>query len=44
VVNIKDVDHAAVLVDPVDDAIGAAPGPVTASKRPKQRVYLPGED
>jgi hypothetical protein len=26
VVNIKDVHNAAVLIDPVDDAIGAAPG------------------
>jgi len=33
VVYIEDVDHAAVLVDSVDDAIGTAPGTVTASKR-----------
>ena len=29
VVNVEDVDTAAVLVDPVDDAIGAAQGAVT---------------
>jgi hypothetical protein len=37
VVDIKDVDHVAALIDPVDDAIGAAPGTVTASKWPEQR-------
>src|SRR5215467_11326522 len=36
VVYIEDVDHVAVLVDPVDDAIGAAPGSVAASERPEQ--------
>lgn len=35
VVNIEDVDDAAVLVDPVDDAIGAALRAVATSKRPK---------
>jgi hypothetical protein len=34
VINIEDVDNAAVLVDPVDDAVGAAPGAVTARERP----------
>jgi hypothetical protein len=41
VVNIEDVDNAAVLIDPADDAIGAAPGAVTASKRPEQRLADP---
>jgi hypothetical protein len=41
VVNIEDVDNAAVLIDPVDDAIGAAPGTVTASERPEQRLADP---
>jgi hypothetical protein len=27
VVNIEDVDDAAVLIDPVNDAIGTAPAP-----------------
>jgi hypothetical protein len=31
VVDVEDMDNAAVLVEPVDDAIGAAPGAVTAS-------------
>jgi hypothetical protein len=31
-------DNAAVLGDPVDDAIGAVPGAVTASERPGQRL------
>jgi hypothetical protein len=35
VVNIEDMDNAAVLIDPVDDAIGAAPSALTASKRPE---------
>ena len=34
VVNVEHVNNAAVLVDPVDDAIGAAAGAVTASERP----------
>jgi hypothetical protein len=37
VVNIEDVDNATVFVDPVDDAISAASGAVTAGKRPEQR-------
>ena len=41
VVNIEDVDNAAVLIDPVDDAIGAAPGAMTASERPKQWLTDP---
>ena len=41
VIDIEDVDDAAVLVDPVDDAIGAAPGPVTASEWPEQRLADP---
>jgi hypothetical protein len=35
VVNIKDVDDVAVLADPVDDALGTAPGTVTAIERPE---------
>ena len=34
VINIEDVDNAAVLVDAVDDAIGAAPRAVTAGEWP----------
>ena len=41
VIDIEDVDDAAVLVDPVDDAIGTAPGPVTASEWPEQRLADP---
>lgn len=41
VVNIEDVDNAAVLVDPVDDAIGAAPGAVTTGERPEQGLADP---
>ena len=41
VVNIEDVDHAAALVDPVNDAMGAAPGTVTACERPEQRLAYP---
>jgi hypothetical protein len=35
VVNVEDVDNAGLLVDPVDDAIGAAKGTVTAGERPE---------
>src|SRR5215510_4824323 len=41
VVNVEDMDHAAVLVDPVDDAIGAAPGTVATGERPEQRLANP---
>src|SRR6266516_6307909 len=41
VVNIEDVDNAAVLVDPVDDAIGATPGAVTTGERPEQGLADP---
>ena len=41
VVDVEDVDNAAVLVDPVDDAIGASPGTMTASERPEQRLADP---
>jgi hypothetical protein len=38
VVNVEDVDNSAALVDPVDDAICAAPGAMAASsERPEQR-------
>jgi len=40
-VNIEHVDNADVLVDAVDDAIGAAPGAVTTRERPKQRIAYP---
>jgi hypothetical protein len=36
VVNVEDVDISAALVDPVDDAVRAAPGAVTPCERPKQ--------
>jgi hypothetical protein len=38
VVNIEDVDHAAVLIDPADNAIGAAPGAVTFDERAEQAL------
>jgi len=41
VVNIEDVHDVAVLVDPTDDAIGAAPRAVTAGERPGQRLADP---
>jgi hypothetical protein len=31
VVNVEDVDNTAVLIDPVNDAVGASPGAVTAN-------------
>ena len=34
-VNIEDVNHAAALVDPVNDAIGPAPGNVTTDQGPE---------
>ena len=40
-VNIEDVHHAAALIDPVDDAIGAAPGAMTSGERPEQRLADP---
>ena len=41
VINIENVHNAAVLVDSVNDAVGAAPGAVTTRKRPEQRLaYL----
>jgi hypothetical protein len=33
VVNVEDMDNPVALVDPVNDAIGAATGAVTASER-----------
>src|SRR3984893_10740589 len=38
VVDVEDVDGAGVLLDPVDDPVGAAPGCVTASQRAEQRL------
>jgi hypothetical protein len=40
-VNVEDVDSSAALVDPVADAICAAPGAVAASERPEQRFADP---
>jgi hypothetical protein len=37
VVDIKDVDNVAVLVDPVNDAVGAALGPVAWPSRREGR-------
>ena len=37
VVNVEDMDDAAVFVDPVDDPVGAAAGSVTACERAEQR-------
>src|SRR5262249_21487169 len=39
--HIEDVDNAAALIDPVDDAIGAPPCAVTADERPEQRLADP---
>ncbi len=39
--NIENVDNTAVLVDPVDDAIGPAPGTVAAGERPEQWLANP---
>ena len=36
-VDVEDVDGTGVLVDPVDDPIGAAPGSVTACEGAEQR-------
>jgi hypothetical protein len=41
VINIEYVHNAAVLVEPVDDAIGAAPSAVTTGERPEQRLTDP---
>jgi hypothetical protein len=41
VVNIEDVHNVVVLVDPVDDAVGAAPSAMTASERPEERLADP---
>jgi hypothetical protein len=40
-VNVEDMDNAAVLIDPVHDAIGTAPSAVTASERPEERLANP---
>ena len=40
-VDIEDVHHAAVLIDPVNDAVGAAPGAVTSSERAEQGLADP---
>ena len=40
-VNIEDVDKVLALVDPVDNAVIAAPGTVTASERPEKRLADP---
>ena len=40
-IDVENVNDAAVLVDPVDDAIGAAPGPMTTGQRPDQRLADP---
>ena len=37
-INIEDVDNVVVLVDPIADAVGAAPRAMTASERPEQRL------
>src|SRR5438034_1238832 len=37
VVNVEDMDGAAVFIDPVDDPVGAAAGSVTACERAEQR-------
>lgn len=38
VVNVEDMDGAAVFVDPVDGPVGAAAGSVTACERAEQRI------
>ncbi len=37
-IHVENVNDAAVLVDPVDDAIGAATGTMTARQPPQQRL------
>lgn len=44
VVNIEDVDYSTALVNPVNDAVGAAPGTVTACERPKQGLPEGGSE
>jgi hypothetical protein len=38
VLDVENVNDAAALVDPVDDAIGAAPRTVTTGKWPEERL------
>jgi hypothetical protein len=38
VVNIEDVHNVLVLVDPIDDAVGAAPSAMTAREWPEERL------
>ncbi|OHV04653.1 hypothetical protein C1Y40_02746 [Mycobacterium talmoniae] len=40
-VNIEDVDYPVVVVNAVDDAIGAATGTMAAGERPEQRLADP---
>ena len=39
-VNIENVHNAAALIDPVDDAVRAAPGTMTASERAEERLLI----
>jgi hypothetical protein len=41
VIDVENMNSAIVLVDPVNDAIGAAPGAVTTGQRPEQRLAGP---
>lgn len=41
VVNIENVDQATFLVDPVNDAIGAAPRAMTTFERSEKRLAYP---
>ena len=40
-IDVEDMDNVVSVVDPVDDAIGAAPGTVTTGKWPEQRLAGP---
>ena len=40
-IDIEDMNHAAALVDPVDDAIGSAPRTVTTGQWPEKRLTDP---
>ena len=40
-IDVENVNDAAAFVNPVDDAIGAAPGPMTTGQWPEQRLTDP---
>jgi len=40
-IDVENVDNVVTLIDPVDDAISAAPGTMTTCQRPEQRLAEP---